>query len=211
GALNGGIFIVKSKSSGKLYIEKRFTSRDVRELHAKREVAYLRQLRGHPNIAQLKAFELDPRDTPRMYMEFYELGALDTLIDRYENKQVYLPEGFLWRVLLDVAKALRFCVYGIHKEDDKVDPDWDSILHRDIKPGNIFLTDTGGLYPRSVLGDFGCGISMSDITTGLAKNEQVSRQARAFSPPECPKYDRRSDVYQLGLVIHCLARLLRVP
>ncbi|KAF2816323.1 kinase-like protein [Mytilinidion resinicola] len=211
GALNGGIFIVRSKGSGALCVEKRFTREDVKGLHAKREVNYLRKLRGHPNISHLKAYELDPGEVPRMVMTYYELGALDTLIDRYKRKDQFLPEGFLWRVFLDIAKALRFCVYGIRQEGDKADPEWDTILHRDIKPGNIFLTSSGSLYPRSVLGDFGCGISESDITTALARDERVSRQARAFAPPESPDYDRRSDVYQLGLVMHCLSRLLRVP
>lgn len=78
----------------------------------------------------------------------------------------FLPEGLCWHVVLSMLKALAWLHEGYRDEDYVrdtaggtperatrsriLDPDWMPILHRDIKPGNIFFqhprgTETYGL------------------------------------------------------------------
>ncbi|KAF2492242.1 kinase-like protein [Lophium mytilinum] len=210
GACNAGIYLVQSNQSGRIYVEKRLKQRDVHDGHAGREVHALKQFRGQKNLCQIIHWELQPACIPRIYLEHYELGALDTLIERYKRRSMLLPQGFLYHTLGELSKALCFCVHG-YLPGGAAPVVWNTIVHRDIKPGNVFLSTRGdGLYPRVVLGDFGCSVSERHIKEGIA-SPLVSRQAPAFAPPEAPSYSTRSDVFQVGLVLHCMARLIAVP
>ncbi|KAF2492241.1 kinase-like protein [Lophium mytilinum] len=213
GACNAGIFLVRTIRHGKLRVEKRVTRQDMETRHMEREMKALKQLRGHFNICHIFGY-LPRQRHPALYLEFYDLGALDTLIARYWRRSETLPHGFVGHTLLELSKALCFCVHGyVFGSGGMVPENWNAIIHRDIKPGNVFLaspSDPRALYPRIVLGDFGCSVSDIDIVNGTA-SALTSRQAPEFSPPEAPAYSRRSDVFQLGLTIHCMIQNLDVP
>lgn len=73
-----------------------------------------------------------------------------------------VPEPLVWKWLEDLAKACGLMEEGVNVSKDPSDPAGHRvILHRDIKPGNIFLdlaSDTDGdwpAYPIATLGDFG--------------------------------------------------------
>ncbi len=79
------------------------------------------------------------------------------------------------------------------------------IIHRDIKPANIFV-DAGG---RFKLGDFGVARKL-DKTSGLYS----ARGTFPYMAPEVYKnepYDRRADLYSLGLVLYYLTNKRRQP
>ncbi len=81
-----------------------------------------------------------------------------------------------------------------------------NIIHRDIKPGNIFFNDEGNYK----LGDFGiakileasdAAMASTAIGTALyAAPEQISRS-----------YDSRVDIYSLGLVLYELCNCNQLP
>ena len=85
----------------------------------------------------------------------------------------------------------------------------DGVLHRDIKPGNIFVNDrlrSGVVYK---LGDFGASRKM-EYTTG----SQSVKGALAYMAPEViqkQRYDRRADIYSLGLTMYRLLNGSRLP
>ncbi|KAF2179768.1 kinase-like protein [Zopfia rhizophila CBS 207.26] len=220
GALNEGIFLVQSRRSGQLYIEKRIKERDIRDGHGDRERRALKQC-DHPNIVAFIGSNFDTHyGYGSIYMQHCDLGALDTLIKRLKRHGRYVPEGFVWRVFFQLSLALCYLMHGVDAKAAiinrcNIEPvyGWNHICHRDIKPGNVFLaseSDPRQKYPRVMLGDFGCSVLIDDIDARVAC-ELTSRQARSFSPPESPEYSRRGDVYMVGLVIHCLCRLLEVP
>lgn len=63
-------------------------------------------------------------------------GTCESCFNRSESLRVvrsYIEEGFIWHVFTHIYLALREC--HRHREGNVVRP----ILHRDIKPGNIFL------------------------------------------------------------------------
>ena len=82
------------------------------------------------------------------------------------------------------------------------------IVHRDIKPGNILLTQTG----RVMLADFGIAKALNATEADLTNQNIMMGTAKYLSPEQVrgKPLDGRADIYALGLVLYeCLAG--RVP
>jgi len=228
GNLNDGLFLVKCRDDGRYYIEKRLMPRDIMNGHALYEYQALKHVIKHPNILSVVACDLDKRRAyGSIWMEYCSLGALDMVIARYRERRAYIPEPFIWSVFGAISVALCYLYTGVDVELEvgnrqtippvRGSSSWDKVYHRDIKPGNIFLTEystSGEVYPKPILGDFGCAALQSDINRGR-RGIAASRFSPAFEPPEnrsgTGAYKATSDIYQLGLVIHCMARNLVVP
>ena len=73
------------------------------------------------------------------------------------------------------------------------------VIHRDLKPGNLFLTELG----EARLGDFGVALLPGE----RIKRGVVVGSAAYMSPEQAVggRLDARSDLYSLGLVLHELA------
>ena len=160
GGLNEGISIVEHKKTGILYVEKKLPT-DFPE--TEREILFLNVLK-HPNIIRyIDAYiPHGPHEGASLYVEYCELGTLQGLIERYlarnekypENKQARIPEPFIWHVLESMAHAFLYIHHGVPKDGEQVNM-WYQIVHRDIKPDNIFLRKSeDATYPDIVLADF---------------------------------------------------------
>lgn len=105
------------------------------------EVNILRELH-HPHIVKYYDRVID-RDNAKIFivMEFCEGGDISTLIKNSKREKKHLPEDMIWSILSQVLQALLAC----HKRKEG------KILHRDLKPGNIFLDANHNVK----LGDFG--------------------------------------------------------
>lgn len=75
------------------------------------------------------------------------------------------------------------------------------VVHRDIKPGNVLITDTG----KVKVTDF--GIARAGTSESLTQTGSVMGTATYFSPEQAQGYtvDGRSDIYSLGIVMYELA------
>ncbi|KAK4968123.1 hypothetical protein LTR66_011870 [Elasticomyces elasticus] len=227
GALNRGIWLVRSVRNGQTYVEKKIASEDVvTDRRAQREVRALKQLRGHPNVNRIHDYLYDGRGAvPRchLFLEYCDLGALDGVMLRFAARHTPVPEPFAWHVFYSIASALAWCHYGTITSPNLTtidfpisDPDWNTTIHRDLKIGNIFLSSSRtapySSYPRIVLGDFGLSFQRDQVDgPGLPSSRHQSRACIGWKPPECPRYSLRSDVYQLGAVLHSLCLLLKWP
>ena len=88
------------------------------------------------------------------------------------------------RVIRDIANGLN-AAHGL------------GIVHRDVKPENIFIDDTG----RALLADFGLARSMTNETQLTMSGVAIGTPA--YMPPEQIDggvIDARGDIYSLGLV-----------
>ncbi|KAK2945861.1 putative G2-specific protein kinase nimA [Blattamonas nauphoetae] len=155
------------------------------------EVNILRELH-HPNIVRYYDRIVDKHNA-KLYiiMEYCDGGDLGRVIRRCREKSVYVDEDVVWKILAQLSSALKDC----HSHTPS------KILHRDIKPKNIFLNK----QKIAKLGDFGLSRTLDNgsfaVTTlgtpYYTSPEQIQQQA----------YDERSDIWSLGCVIYELCRL----
>lgn len=129
-----------------------------------------------------------------LYFEYCDGGDLDQLVG------TNVSEGLVWRCFTQIAEALAFLHYGInpHSRYPTSSPrDWRPIVHRDVKPGNIFIRrrqkHTDGW--EFVLGDFGLA-TVEEVTSGCGTGEWIG--------PEVPEMTAKGDVWSLGAVLHAL-------
>lgn len=73
------------------------------------------------------------------------------------------------------------------------------IIHRDIKPGNIMITNTGAVK----IMDFGIARALDDATSAMTQTSAVIGTAQYLSPEQArgKQVDGRSDIYALGCVL----------
>ncbi|KAL8860669.1 MAG: hypothetical protein Q9178_003022 [Gyalolechia marmorata] len=169
GAFNAGVFVVKRKSTGEKCVEKRYTTEDIENGTAEFEMKVLRKYR-HPNIVEYLCGFIDRESRHKpvasVYMEHCDAGNLDDVVDARAMRGKSFSEKAIWDIFMQLVNAVAFLQYGVrdacfHPRPPK--PKWIGVLHRDIKPGNIFLcSQRDGSLPRVVLGDFGQGLLEND-------------------------------------------------
>ncbi|KAI9845162.1 MAG: hypothetical protein M1837_005047 [Sclerophora amabilis] len=219
GGMNGGIFVVRRKVDSLRLIEKRLTPQAVKDDLVTQEIYLLRSL-SHPNICEYyDAFIV--RDLPSstfaasLYMEYCNLGTAHDLIRTYNHRpdRPYITEAFLWHTFHSLLKALVYLHNGAAGELLAPRPGWRSVLHKDIKPSNVFVKTSrrGGRYPTIVLGDF--GVAIRDDDPGWRRQDVEICGTLQFQPPEVPMHDLagKGDVWGVGAVLHAMCRLDHGP
>ena len=147
-------------------------------------------LKGNSNIVSYEDHMIIRRDDGIGYDVLIRMELLMPLVDRMIAGD--LDETIVAKLGIDICKALEIC-HG------------SNIIHRDIKPQNIFISKTGDFK----LGDFGIARSM-EKTTGW----MTGKGATKFMAPEVFKgedYDSTADIYSLGLVLYTLLNGNRGP
>ncbi len=112
-----------------------------------------------------------------LVLEYCPGGTLDQLM--LEKGSLPLEQGY--RLIIDVAKGLE---YSHHRH----------VLHRDVKPANVFLAESGS----AKLGDFGTGMYLSErsddrVGTAFYMAPEIFRGSNATV---------QSDVYSLGILAY---------
>lgn len=74
------------------------------------------------------------------------------------------------------------------------------VVHRDIKPGNVMITDAGQVKVM----DFGIARAVSDSSSTVAETTSILGTAAYFSPEQAKgeSVDARADVYSTGIVLY---------
>jgi serine/threonine protein kinase len=155
------------------------------EVALKRFIQEARAASGlnHPHIVTVYALKVVEANV-YLVMEYLAGGSLRTLLE----KRNPLPVEEAGRIAADVCEGLA----AAHAK---------GIVHRDVKPENILLTEDG----RAKMGDF--GIAHVPKGAGGTKLTQVGFQPGTLSymSPEQVRgqpVDERSDVYGVGVVLH---------
>ncbi|MCI3948747.1 MAG: serine/threonine protein kinase [Acidimicrobiales bacterium] len=122
--------------------------------------------------------------------------------DGYEGIVMELVRGTTLRAVLDEQGALpprRVAAVGAQVADALEVAHRGGLIHRDVKPGNILLTEDG----RVLVTDFGIA-KASEAASDLTEVGQVVGTAKYLSPEQVEgrPLDPRSDVYALGVVLY---------
>lgn len=159
---------------------------------ATREGEILAEL-DHPNVvAFYDSFVVtDPveGDCLNIAMEYCDGGDLDAAIKRRRNVGKPFAELHVMRIFVQLTLALKYI--HLHR-----------ILHRDIKPQNVFLTSDGCVK----LGDFGVAKSLK----GSVSMAHTQLGTPYYLSPEIfndENYDDSSDMWSLGVLAFELTTL----
>jgi serine/threonine protein kinase len=148
----------------------------------RREATILASLR-HPNLPRVTDHFVILGEGQYLVMDFIEGQDLRQKLER--SGAVGEEEALPW--FLETCDALAY----LHTR-------MPSIVHRDIKPGNIKITPEG----RAILVDFG----LAKVTDEKASTSTGAKaMTPGFSPPEqygAGRTDPRSDIYSLGATMY---------
>ncbi|TCD61510.1 G2-specific serine/threonine protein kinase [Steccherinum ochraceum] len=205
---------VKRKSDGVVFARKelnfeRMTERDRKQIVA--EVNILKDLH-HEHIVRYHDRYVD-RDAGILYivMEYCGGGDLSTVIKQAHRSGRPIPEDTIWSYFMQILLALNHCHHpnghGRSNSTGSVSNGEDGkerrpqILHRDLKPDNVFLDESNTVK----LGDFGLSKALGQTTFA---NTYVGTPY--YMSPELMQekaYDSKSDIWSLGCVIYELCAL----
>nr|XP_035926298.1 interferon-induced, double-stranded RNA-activated protein kinase isoform X1 [Halichoerus grypus]XP_035926300.1 interferon-induced, double-stranded RNA-activated protein kinase isoform X1 [Halichoerus grypus] len=193
----GQVFKAKHKIDRKTYVIKRV--KYDKDKKVEREVKALAAL-DHPNIVHYYCCwageDYHPEDSVNpsrqkikcllIQMEFCDKGTLEAWIDNRRGKKPDKP------LSLELYEQIAAGVEYIHGEQ---------LIHRDLKPGNIFLVNTKHIK----IGDFGLVTSLKEYANRTSNKGTL----RYMSPEQISseEYGKEVDIFALGLI---LAELLYI-
>ncbi|CEP60023.1 serine/threonine protein kinase KIN3 LALA0_S01e01266g [Lachancea lanzarotensis] len=188
------------------------------------ECAILSQLK-HENIVEFYEWDSD-KDVLYFYMEYCSNGDLSQMISNFKKERKYIPEKLVWRIMAQILSALYRCHYGtdlvplesIYDRAKSPVKGSNVVIHRDLKPGNIFLSTEKVPDPSTAsqtldyntasvkLGDFGLakslGSSVEFATTYVGTPYYMSPEVLMDQP-----YSPLSDIWSLGCVVYEMCTL----
>jgi serine/threonine protein kinase len=164
--------------------------RDELRRRLRREAAAAARIPPHPNVVQV----YDHGTDPDLRLDFITMELLQGMDLHRVLRRGGLPRDRAVRVLQEAARG----VAAGHRA---------GLLHRDVKPGNIFLVGGDDLEGVKIL-DFGIAKAL-EVEDGdgddLTRHSAVPHSP-AYASPEQRDAERSltpaSDVYQLGLVAY---------
>lgn len=141
----------------------------------------------HPNTVAIYDFGRTPEGVFYYAMEYLDGIDLEQLVNRHGP----LPEARAVFILRQICASLG----EAHAA---------GLVHRDVKPANVFLTCRGGQYDFVKVLDFGLVKSARDNTeVGLTATRIVAGTPLYVSPEvvtQADRIDARADVYAIGAV-----------
>lgn len=188
----GSVYKVRRLKDGEIYAMKVVNLRHlaIREREdAVNEIRLLASMHHHNVVRYCEAFV--EREKLYIVLEFAKYGDLSGVIKKQTERRQYFSEKQVLAFFVQLCQALRY----LHRHN---------ILHRDLKPQNVFVGDDG----RLKLGDFGCSKLLDRVM--LARTQVGTPYYMSPEIWKSRRYDDKSDVWSLGCILYELASL-RVP
>ncbi len=143
----------------------------------------------HPNIVKIYNMGVDRGDCPYYVMDLLDGVALsDCIADKLPLSLDEILEMFI-----QLASGFGYA----HSR---------GIIHRDVKPSNVVLVDSGGQYPTAKIVDFGIAklVGANDLHhQSLTATGEIFGSPYYMSPEQClgTEIDHRADIYSLGCTL----------
>ena len=153
------------------------------------EFKMMAQFKGTSNIVSYEDHMIVPHEDGPGWDILIRMELLTALPNYYVSQG--MNENDVIKLGIDICQALELCGKK-------------QIIHRDIKPQNIFVNEFGDFK----LGDFGIARSMDHMTkaTKTGTPNYIAPEVNKGEP-----YDARADIYSLGLVMYWLLNERRLP
>ena len=155
-----------------------------------REFALMSRLKGMTNVVSYEDHEVVPHDDGMGWDILIRMELLTPLLE-YAYDHPFSRRDII-RLGIDMCRALELCQKY-------------NIIHRDVKPENIFVSGGGDFK----LGDFGIARTVEKTMSGMSKKGTYSYMA-----PEVYRggaYGFSVDTYSLGVVMYRLLNNNRLP
>jgi serine/threonine protein kinase len=142
---------------------------------------------GHPNIVESTDMGFTRGDVPYIVFEYLQGSLL--------SDEIYRVGGIPVLRALRIAHQIASALEAAHSA---------SIVHRDLKSDNVFLTDRDDVSDHVKVLDFG-------ISRFLALEAERSRPGQLMGTPEFmapeqvltpERVDKRADIYALGVILY---------
>ncbi len=142
---------------------------------------------GHPGIVSILDFDVALDGTHFLVMELLEGETLEERLGREGNLD--------WREALGLTREIGVALEAAHRE---------GILHRDLKPGNVFLCSDPQRAQTAVLLDFGLARPLDESSASKLTSTGMVLGTPAYMSPEQARgeeLDVRSDVHAVGAML----------
>jgi serine/threonine-protein kinase len=140
---------------------------------------------GHPNIVESTDMGFTSKHVPYIVFEYLE-GTLLT-------DEIYRVKGLPVRRAVRIAQQIASALHAAHNA---------SIVHRDLKSDNIFLTDKDDALDHVKVLDFGISrfLEAEQTKRGMIMGTPEFMAPEQISAPD--SVDRRADIWALGVILY---------
>jgi serine/threonine-protein kinase len=149
---------------------------------------------GHPHIIEVIDFNYLPSGTPYIVMELLEGEDLEQRLDFINHLEVKMS-------LRDVAAILHQTASALHAAHKR------GIIHRDMKPSNIFLCNRTGQPAYVKVLDFGIS-KVLGTQNELTCAERIMGTPYYMAPEQAEgrasEVDPRTDIFSLGSILYTM-------
>lgn len=154
------------------------------------EFGLMSRLKGTANIVSYEDHAVVPHKNGIGWDILIRMELLTPMLDYMSRHQMMRRD--IIQLGMDLCRGLELCQKY-------------NIIHRDIKPGNIFISEAGDYK----LGDFGVARTLEKTTGGLSKKGTYTYMAPEVYREE--PYGSTVDIYSLGIVMYRLLNNNRAP
>lgn len=186
----GSVYLAEQIEMGRQVVVKlmnpaQMGSADLEE-RFRREAKAVAQL-NHPNVVQVYVFGRTDDGQLYLAMEFVPGHTLTQLL----AERAPLPEARALRILDQMCSAL-------------IEAHALGLVHRDLKPDNVMLTDRHGTPDYVKILDFGIAKMLDSPDAKLTRTGAIFGTPQYMAPEQATSrpVDQRTDIYALGLILY---------
>ena len=155
-----------------------------------REIRLMETFKGVENIVSVEDYKVLGKQHQPGCDILIRMELLTPFNTYISDKKLTEEEAI--RIGIDIASALELCEQR-------------NVIHRDVKPENIFVSSFGSFK----LGDFGVARGIEVLSGGLSQKGSLNYMAPEMEHGE--EYDSTVDIYSLGIVLYKLLNNNRLP